>query len=111
MFTVRGKPITDLYHSDAFETLKPFRVFRKEADNYPTLETEEIMRAVFPKEPWKTDRQPKRWEKKARVAWKAIADKGYIRIVEKRNGNLQILPSDDHVRLHHEVMQSSKSQN
>ena len=110
MFTARGKPITDLYHPEAFEPLKAYRVFRKEADNYPALETEEIMRAVFPHEPWEKDRRPQRWEKKARAAWKAITEKGFIRVDEKRDGSLQILPSDYHVRLHHEVMKSGKAQ-
>ena len=107
MRTKRGKPITDLYHPEAFEPLKHYRVYRKEADNYPTLEKEEIMRAAYPNEPWKQDGQPRRWEDKARKAWEAIAEKGYIRIEPKGNG-LQILPSDSHVRLHHEFLKSSK---
>ena len=107
MFTKRGKPITDLYHPEAFDPLKPYRVYRKEADNYPTLEKEEIMRAAYPNQPWKQDGQPRRWEDKARKAWEAIAEKGYIRIEPKGNG-LQILPSDSHVRLHHEFLKSSK---
>ena len=107
MFTRTGKAITDPYHEEAFDILKPYRVYRREADNYPTLEEEEIMRAVYPHEPWKKDRQPKRWAKKAFEAWEAIAEKGYIRIIHKRTG-MQILPSDSHVRLHHAILKSSE---
>ena len=107
MFSARGKPITDLYAPEAFEALSPYRVYRKEADNYPVLEEEEIMRGAYPNEPWKHDGKKKRWADKAWDAWKAIADKGYIRIKE-RSGGLWILPSDYHVRLHHEILESSK---
>lgn len=110
LFDKRGKPIDDLFHPDVFEILKPYRVYRKEANNYPTLEEEEILRAVYPNEPYKKSKEDRRqWVKRSREAWKAIAKKGYIRIEPKGDG-LQILPSDSHVRLHHEVMKSSKKE-
>ena len=96
---------------DSIDNLMDFesddRVYRREADNYPTLEEEEIMRAAYPHEPWKKDGKWKRWAKKAFEAWEAIAEKGYIRIIHKRTG-MQILPSDSHVRLHHEILKSSE---
>ena len=105
LFTRRGKPITDLFHPEAVDVLA--RVYRKEAENYPTLDEKEIMRAVYPNETWKKDGQPGRWADKAWEAWEAIAEKGYIRIESKGKG-LQILPSDRHVRLHHEILKASR---
>ena len=108
LFDKRGKPIDDLFHPDAFEPLKPYRPYRKEADNYPTLEEEEILRAVYPHEPYKKNKQDRyKWVERAWEAWEAIAQAGYIRIEPKGDG-LQILPSDSHVRLHHEVLKSSQ---
>ena len=108
LFNKQGKPIDDLFDPDAFEPLKPYRPYRKEANNYPTLEEEEILRAVYPHEPYKKNKQERpQWIKRAWEAWEAIAQAGHIRIERKGDG-LQILPSDSHVRLHHEVMESSK---
>ena len=105
IFTKGGKPVTNLFAKEVLAVAR--RVYRKEADNYPTLDEEEIMRAAYPHEPWKQDKKWKRWADKAWEAWEAIAEKEYVRIERKGNG-LQIVPSDYHVRLHHEILDTSK---
>ena len=105
IFTSRGKPVMNLF---APETLAvAARVHRKEANRYPVLEEEEIMRAVYPHEPWKEDKQPQRWAEKAWQAFRDITKKGYIESKEKGSG-LWLLPSGRHIALHHEIRESSK---
>ena len=101
----RGKPVTDIYHPAAAKVLS--RVYRDEAAKYPVLEAAELMRAVYPHETYKQNKDKAKWQDNSWQAWHDIAKKGYIRIESKDNG-LQILPSDKHLKLHRAIMEASK---
>lgn len=104
LLTERGKPMRNLYDSQAVKQLP--RTDSPEAINrYPLLSNEDLIKACYPNGYTQTSRRV--ILKRSKAHWEALEKDGYIVIHREQNG-WRILPSDNHLSTHRAVVETQK---
>ena len=97
----RGKPIVNLYHSDAIRNLA--REQNPAREKYPILTFDDLIRACFPK--GYPHGQRAKYLKRAKAAFDELDAKGTIQIERFRHG-WRIMPSESHLSRHRGLRES-----
>ena len=98
IFDSRGNPHRKVYHTNTIAKLDRER--NPNADKYPVLSIDDLVRACFPK--GFPREQFAKYLMRAKKAWGALEADGFVRIERHRHG-WRIMPSESHVKRHRAI--------